>query len=188
MNENALILGLRNRDKKIYEYIFNYYYSGLCAYSLKYIQDKEIIEDIVQDFFVTLWTKSDKLEISTSLKSYLFVSVRNRCLNYVKHTRIDDNFKAKIQVLAKGLSNDDFELYVEAELRESFENALNKLPTKCREIFILSRVKGIKNQEIADQLGISKRTVESQISIALRVLRGELKEFLPAYIILFLLR
>jgi RNA polymerase sigma-70 factor, ECF subfamily len=185
MDEKYLITGLRNKDKAVFDCIFNYYYSGLCTYSLKYIKDKEIIEDIVQDFFVSLWVKSSQINITDSIKSYLFASVKNRCFDYLKHHKVEEKFSLNT---LNNTEENDSNLYVETELREAIASGLEKLPPRCREIFEMSRFKGMKNQEIADKLNISKRTVELQISLALKTLRIELKDFLPAWLLFLLLR
>jgi RNA polymerase sigma-70 factor (ECF subfamily) len=188
LEEIYLITGLRNNDKIVFDYIFNHYYSGLCAYSLRYISDKAIVEDLVQDFFVSLWIKSTQLDINTSLKSYLFASVKNRCLDYLKHNKVREKFKL-LSLKGSGEAEDvNYNMYVELELRVAINAALEKLPPRCREIFELSRFKGLKNQEIAEKLNISKRTTEIQISLALKILRTELKDFLPVWLLIYLLR
>ncbi|MDX9882224.1 MAG: RNA polymerase sigma-70 factor [Prolixibacteraceae bacterium] len=188
MDEKYLIAGLRNKDKIVFDFIFTYYYSGLCTYSLKFIQEKDTVEDIVQDFFVSLWLKSSQLVISGSVRSYLFTSVRNRCLDYLKHSRVKEKYGR--EALRSGTLPDEnnFDLYVETELREAISAGLEKLPPRCREIFEMSRFKGMKNQEIAEKLNISKRTVELQISLSLKTLRFELKDFLPVWMLIWLLR
>lgn len=188
MEEKYLIAGLRDNDKIVFDYIFNHYYSGLCTYSQRYLSDKSAVEDLVQDFFVSLWIKRDQLTINISLKSYLFTSVRNRCLDYLKHNKIQKEFTLRSLRESEDLDNDNYNLYVERELRVAINGALEKLPPRCREIFELSRFKGLRNQEIAEKLNISKRTTEIQISLALKILRTELKDFLPAWLLIYLLR
>ena len=188
MEEKFLIIGLRNKDKAVFDFIFKYYYSGLCTYSLKYIPEKETVEDIVQDFFVSLWLKSSQTIITGSLKSYLFTSIKNRCLDYLKHDKIEKKFSQSSLNSVDNSEDNNFNMYVETELREAISVGLEKLPPRCREIFKMSRFKGMKNQEIAEKLDISKRTVELQISLALKTLRVELKDFLPACLLYFLLR
>ena len=188
MEERYLILGLKSNDKIVFDYIFNHYYSGLCVYSLRYISDKAIIEDLVQDLFVSLWIKSTQLDINTSLRSYLFTSVKNRCLDYIKYNKVRERFNLLSLKGQEDVGDINYNRYIEIELRTAFHAALEKLPPRCREIFELSRIKGLKNQEIAEKLNISKRTTEIQISLALRILRVELKDFLPAWLLLYLLR
>ena len=98
------------------------------------------------------------------------------------------NFNLNTLNNADNTEENNFDLYVEIELREALSAGLGKLPPRCREIFEMSRFKGMKNQEIAEKLNISKRTVELQISLALKNLRVDLKDFLPAWLLILLLR
>jgi RNA polymerase sigma-70 factor, ECF subfamily len=187
LDEKYLIEHLKKQDKIVFDFIFNYYYSGLCVYAKQYAGSIEAAEDIVQDFFVHLWLKASFLTIESSLKAYLFTSIKNRCLDQVKHNQIKEKFRKSVLQNAEESENDNFNKYVEAELREAINKSLEKLAPRCREVFNLSRFEGKTNQEIADQLGLSKRTVELQISNALQVLRVELKNYLPACLVAFII-
>ncbi|MCY1722636.1 RNA polymerase sigma-70 factor [Prolixibacteraceae bacterium Z1-6] len=178
MEERVLIEGIRQRNQLVFEYIFEYYYSGLCVFCLNYINDKLVVEDIVQEFFLYLWSEAHSLEINTSLRSYMFSAVKYKCLDYKKHLVVKDKFNSYVKENNEVSNNDVFDHYVESELREIIQKELDKLPKRCREIFILSRFKGKSNLEIAEQLNISKRTVEIQISNALKVLKVSLKDYL----------
>lgn len=188
MKEELLTDGLRRRDKVIFDYLFNYYYSALCVFAMKYIGDQNVVEDLVQDVFVTLWAEGPRLKINTSLKGYLFTSVRNRCLDTQKHLQTRESYRTQLLSVAISPEIPAENMLAESELRQIIQTSLEKLPPRCREIFILNRMNGFTNQEIASQLGISKRTVELQISNALKIMRRELAEYLPLLIIAWLLR
>lgn len=186
MDEKFIIAGLKSRDKTVFDFVFSYYYTGLCAYTRRWVYAPEVAEDLVQDFFVRLWINSSNIEINKSLKSYFFTSLKNRAVNHLKHVKI----KEKYSVHAK---NGLFEEYnnwefTESELNDLIERGMQKLPPRCREIFILSRLEGKGNAEIAEILGISKRTVELQISNALKLLRIELQDYLPSMLLFWLLK
>lgn len=183
MNDRLLIEGLGRRDKIVFDYIFNYFYSSLCTFSLQYLKDSDEVEDLVQGFFVTFWMEAPHLQINSSLKSYLFAGIKNRCLDYRKHRKVTEKYKAFILVASECVDNSFDHYFAESELRQAIEKSMEKLPPRCSEIFELSRLKGLSNQEISDQLGISKRTIEVQISNALKILRKELYEFLPLWLI-----
>ncbi len=188
MEERYLIEGLQNRDKIVFDFIFQYYYSGLCAYTETIAKNEKVAEDIVQDLFVSLWVKSDRIKITSSLKDYLFSAVKNRAFDFLKHEKMKSG---KMQVLTglSGTNEDGTELwFTESELEALIQKSLEKLSPRCREIFEMSRFQGQKNQDIAEKLGISKRTVELQISNALKVLRKDLKPFLPLFLIMLLLK
>ena len=182
-----MIEGLRRRDKLVFDFIFNYYYSSLCAYSMQYINDREAAEDLVQDFFVSLWIEAPHITINTSLKSYLFAAIKNRCLDFLKHHKVIEKYKAFALFSSENLDNSFENILAESELRHALEKSLAKLPLRCREIFELSRINGLSNQEISVRLGISKRTVEVQISNSLKILRKELAEFLPLWLVIWLI-
>lgn len=187
MNDIFLFGELRRRDKVVFDYIFNYYYSSLCAFSMQYVNDHDMVEDLVQDLFVTLWIEAPQLKIQTSLKSYLFASVRNRCLDLLKHRKVTEKYRTYFLYSADSNDNSTDHYFSESELRQTVQKSLLKLPPRCREIFELSRLNGLSNKEISEKMVISKRTVELQISNALKILRKELIDFLPVLVIVFLI-
>jgi RNA polymerase sigma-70 factor, ECF subfamily len=188
MNEATLLSGLKNKDKMVFDFVFNFYYSGLCSFALQYTKNAQQAEDLVQDFFVSLWINASKIEIKNSLKAYFFSSVKNRCLDFEKHKKVVQKHQLFFNINQSDAEPATENLYAETELRSILENGLSKLQPRCREIFELSRKKGMSNQEIADQLQLSKRTIELQISTALKTLRSELADFFPLFIIMWLLR
>lgn len=188
MEEQYLLKGLQARNKMVFDFIFHYYYSGLCAYCERITGNQQTAEDIVQELFVTLWIKCEQIQITSSLKNYLFTSVKNRSLDYLKCEQRKTQKMAALSgnnVLNENLSSLWF---AESELEAILEKSLSKLPPRCREVFELSRFEGLKNQEIADKLGLSKRTVELQVSNALKQLRTDLKDYLPLFLLMYLLR
>jgi RNA polymerase sigma-70 factor (ECF subfamily) len=177
IEEETLIQRFINGDQTAFELLFRFYYPGLVTFVSQIILDRDEAEEIVQDFFVNLWTGRKNIQKSTSLKSYFFVSVKNRAFNYLKKEQIKEKTLGQL----KELVEKDFlyqpDLFVESELQQQIAKAMEKLPERTREIFMMSRFKGLSNDEIATQLDISKRTVETQISNALKILREELKEY-----------
>lgn len=186
-HENILIEGLAEGNVKIYDYIFHYYYSGLVLFAIKYVNNQAAAEDIVQDFFFKLWVDKEKLQVKNTLKSYFFTSIKNRCLDYIRKQQVRD--KAKELIKAENLfeNSDDNSLLVESELRDRIFEALNKLPEKCRHIFIMNRFEGLKPIEISVKEKISVRTVEGHIGKAMKILRAELQLNFPEYIVAIIL-
>lgn len=183
MKDTLLIEGLCRRDKVVFDYIFNHYYSSLCVFSMHYLKDRNAVEDLVQDFFVSIWMEAPHLQINSSLKSYLFTGIKNRCLDFQKHLKVTEKYNAFILFTAENEDNSFDHYFAESELRQAIEKCLSKLPLRCCEIFKLNRFNGLSNQEISEQLGISKRTVELQISNSLKILRRELSEYLLLWLI-----
>lgn len=182
--ENDLIVRLKAGDQTAFELLFHFYYPGLVMYSTQFTADRMEAEEIVQDFFVRFWQKHQQILLTDSLKSYLFLSVKNGCLNYLKHKKVEEKYIQKMTELSNRHIAYDPDLYVASELQEKVKNAIDLLPEKCREIFIMSRIQGLKNEEIATNLNLSKRTVETQISKASKVLRVELKDYIGLMILL----
>ena len=187
LKDLIIIEGLERREKVVFDYLFNYYYSSLCAFSMQYLNNPDSVEDLVQDFFVYLWIEAPRIQIKSSLKSYLFSAVKNRCLDYQKHHKIIEKYRTFILFSTEKGDNSTEHYFSESELRQNIQTSLGKLPTRCREIIEYSRLKGLSNQEISDKLDISKRTVELQISNALKILRKELAEFLPFWLLIWLI-
>jgi RNA polymerase sigma-70 factor, ECF subfamily len=175
IEEETLIQRFINGDQTAFELLFRFYYPGLVTFVSQIILDRDEAEEIVQDFFVNLWTSRKSIHQATSLKSYFFVSVKNRAFNYLKKEQIREKTLGQL----KELVENDFlfqpDLFVESELQQQIALAMEKLPVRTREIFMMSRFKGLSNDEIATQLELSKRTVETQISNALKILREGLK-------------
>ena len=170
-----MIQSLKNGDQKAYSYIIDLYFDKLCIYAYGLSKNKAIAEDIVQNTLLKTWEKRTQLDESLSLKSYLYKITYNE---FVDIYRKNKSISAVEEKYHKSLHT-----YIAEEENESFENAVNavrneieKLPPKCKEIFILSKKEGLTNQEIADHLSISVKTVEAQITKAFSILREIFKD------------
>jgi len=177
IQEKELVARFKCGDQTAFELLFHFYYPGLVIYASQFTADKAEAEEIVQDFFVRFWQKHQQISLSDSLKNYFFSSVKNSSLNYLKHKKIEASYIKEIYDLSNEHLVYDINLYVISELQEKIKNSIDLLPDRCREIFMMSRISGRKNEEIAIELNISKRTVETQISNALKILRVELKDY-----------
>lgn len=154
---------------------------------MQYIDNRNSVDDLVQDFFVYLWVEGPRLKIKSSLKSYLFTAIKNRCLDYQKHHKIIEKYRTYLLFSSDKEDDSTEHFFAESELRQAIQTSLAKLPPRCREIFELSRLNGLSNQEIAEKLDLSKRTVELQVSNSLKILRKELAEFLPFWLFILLI-
>jgi RNA polymerase sigma-70 factor (ECF subfamily) len=182
--EKDLIVRLKYGDQTAFELLFHYYYPGLVLFSTQFTADRSEAEEIVQDFFVRFWQRHEQVSLTDSLKSYFFLSVKNSSLNFLKHKKVEEKYIRKMTEMADRHLAYDPDLYVDSELQEKVKQAIELLPEKCREVFVMSRIRGMRNDDIATELNISKRTVETQISKALKVLRVELKDYV-ALLLLF---
>ena len=182
--EKDLIFQLRNGDRSSFEILFHFYYPGLVVYSSQFTTDHMESEEIVQDFFVKLWQIHPEIQLTDSLKGFIFSSVKNSCFNYLKHKKIKQKYIAALGKLSENHLVYDPDLYIVSELQLKIKRAIDHLPDKCREVFKMSRIHGMKNEKIASELNISKRTVETHISNAIKHLREELKDYLSLLILL----
>ncbi len=187
LHEKILLEGLLEGNVKIFDYLFHYYYSGLVVYAAKIVEEETTAEDIVQEFFFKLWIDRKKHNINQSLKPYFFSAVNNLCLDYLRHKKVSK--KAKDYLAQEMLQNipSEHNLLVESELRVRINDAIDTLPERCKKMFIMNRLEGLKPIEIAQKENLSVRTVEGHIGKALKLLREELQDYLPAYIIALLL-
>ena len=175
-NDNKLFLQIKKGNKSSFEELFKTYYAPLCLFARNYINDPDECEEIVQGFFMKLWDDRAKIDITTSLKSYLFSSIRNRCLNQIKHEKIKQEYQAEV-INKSSVDSYSSNYFMEVDLMNKINESINSLPKRRREIFILSREHGLKYREIAEQLGISIKTVETQMGQARKDLRAKLKNY-----------
>jgi RNA polymerase sigma-70 factor (ECF subfamily) len=169
---------LRTGDKNAFIGIFRSYYPELYSYAAKIVDSFEIAREIVQDAFIYLWENRNKILINTSVRSYLFKTVRNDCLDYIKHKKIEQKYITTHLSIIRNESYSEDNLFAQKEITQILKSSVSSLPKECKKIFILSRYKDLKNKDIAKRLGISVKTVESQIGKALKLLRKNLKDYL----------
>ncbi|WP_421918594.1 RNA polymerase sigma-70 factor [Marinifilum sp.] len=177
-NEAVLIQQLIIGDEKAFEYIFDSYYVHLCHYARKLLCDQDLSEDIVHNTLCNLWTKKHKIKITTSIKPYLFRSVYNAAMTHLRHRKTEEKYaKEKYYQFIQNemmLTPDKEIEIINNELGKKIYEAIDSLPEKCQKVFRLSKISGLKNQEIAEELGVSINTVQTQMKIALKKLRAKL--------------
>lgn len=175
---------LNKRNDAAFETIFNIYYPRLVYFAKEYVPNHES-ENLVQDAFISMWNKKPEFLNESQLQSYLYTNVKNNCLMYLRHEKVREKFgKEKLlqkqnEVYTDALKSIDTSALVFQEIEVIIEKTLKELPPRCREVFVLSRLEGKKNKEVAEILNISLKSVEAQITKALKVFRGRLKDYLP---------
>lgn len=179
-----LISTLKAGDITAFEMLFRTYYQPLCNYAYTFVQDRDEAEEIVQSTFLNVWEKRDNLAIHTAVKPYLYAMVRNACLNVIKHEKIKQQHVAMEMAVGERSVESVARTVMASELETRIYQAMDKLPEQCRLVFKLSRFEELKYAEIADQLNISIKTVENQMGKALRIMREQLKDYLPLLVIL----
>jgi RNA polymerase sigma-70 factor, ECF subfamily len=169
-----------------FEKFFKEKYRPLCLVACRYVKNIETAEEIVQDVFVRLWEKRDQINVRGPVQAYVTISVKNNCLNYLKHESIVNTFeKSEIQRIYLDPSENEDEIS-DFELETAIINAIEELPPQRKKIFILSRTEGLKYTEIAEKMGLSVKTIEAQMGKALKHLRGKLSEYMTIGVLFFL--
>ncbi len=184
LTEQEIVGAIRQGNDRIFETVFRKYYQSLCNYANSMLKEMDEAEEIVQNLFSALWEKRADLEINISLKSYLYRAVHNHCLNRIKHLKIREEYQQYANNYYESSYESVNQAVMKSELERKIDEAIDKLPEQCRLIFRLSRYEELKYHEIAEQLGISPKTVENQVGKALKILRLELAEYLPLIIML----
>lgn len=158
--------------KQEFKLLFEQYYNPLCNFANSILYDSAKAEDAVQDVFVKMWQKKDKIGGLENPKSYLFQATKNKCIEYLRKLKLDQKLslenERRLEMSSSINSDDEAEKYV---LKEKLFNSIRQLPPKCRNVFTMSKINGLTYSEIAEELGISPKTVENQIGRALRLLR-----------------
>ena len=177
-NDQALLDAIRGGDEPAFDTIFRAYYPALCNYARNLTDgDMDDAEDVVQQTFVKLWEQRAQLSVQWSVKAYLYKSVHNRCLNRLRDARTRDRYKEYNAFALEQTTRDNIPGAAQ-ELDQRLRAALETLPPQCRQVFDLSRFEELKYREIADQLQISVKTVESHMGKALRLMREQLSDWL----------
>lgn len=185
-DEKILLKEIKNGNDQAFEFLFKSYYPRLRGYAFRFVEDQEAVRDIIQESFLKFWEKRQLIE-AISISSLLFAMVRNACLNYIKHLQIVEQYNVEHLAVLEGkeeLYYLDFNLSPEhtllyKELQEQVDEVINMLPSRCREVFVMSRFDKKKNREISETLGISTTAVEKHIAKALMTFSKHFKEKYP---------
>lgn len=176
LDDISLFEKIQTGNKESFDVLFKKYFTPLCRYTVQFVNDFSIAEELVQDVFISFWNQREEIKISNSIASYLFTSVRYRSYTHFKK---ETSRKENEKIFCEGLENDesaendDNDFY---EIAVVINKAIEELPDKCREIFVLSRQKKLTYKQISEELNISVKTVENQMGIAFKKLRSSLSE------------
>ena len=172
INDKIIVAELRKGNKDVFQALFHQYYPLLAKFAHRYINDNDACEDLIQDVFATLWEKRKEIEIN-SLKSYLFVAIKNKCLGYLRHCGVKDRNEV---FLIEAYLESSGELDTNTELIKKVKQCLTNLPDSMRDIFEKKYVIGLKAVDIAEDMDISINTVNTQLKRAKNRIRTELLE------------
>ncbi len=175
---------LHEPDEQDLARLFQLHYAELCAFARVILKDPDIAEDIVQDVFIKLWAKRAEIRFSPAIRAYLFTATKHACLNHIdKRQRRSELLNIYLEGMTAYAENVDAHIHYQ-DLQQKVAGAIDDLPPRCKEVFVLSRSHFKSHQEIADELGISIKAVEQHIGKALKSLRVSLKDYLlPAIMV-----
>lgn len=173
--EHILFLRMQEGDEDAFNILFNQYYQGLCTYAGVFVKYQDVAEDIVQDTFIRIWERRSFIAIKTTFKAYIYKSVHNNCINYIKNERYlsikSESLRMELTKYAElntiNLDTKIIDNIISKEFTTQFNKALESLPPQCREVFHLCRNEKLSYSETAQKLGISVNTVKTQMKIAL---------------------
>lgn len=168
-----------------YEILFNEHYSRMVSYAFNFLKEQEGSEEIAQEVFYQLWINREKTEIKTSISSYLYRAVRNRCINLIKHIEIRENYKQFNSEEIEKADKEFADTLTVSELDKRIRKSIDNMPMQRKKIFLMCRYNEMTYKEIAEKMGLSKKTIENQMGKALQYLRRELKDYMPLILIFF---
>jgi RNA polymerase sigma-70 factor, ECF subfamily len=171
-------LAVKINNEEEFNQLFHRYYNELCKLLMPMLKDEDVVQDVVQDVFVKLWLKREEIEIQTNFKAYLSKAVILRGIEFIRKEKSVNTHKAELRIVQLQSTLHVEETLQGKELQLTVENVMNEMTDSMRSIFHLSRFGGLKNREIAEQLNISIKTVESNISKALKMMHERLRPYL----------
>ena len=179
MEDRDLLRRIQGGDEGAYDTVFRTWYPVLVRVAAALLKETDAAEEVAQEVMLELWRRRHLVDADVSLRAYLLRSIRNRSLNHLRHLRVRRQTEADVEALYNAPLGSDQPI-VAKELADAVKVAIADLPPRCREVFELSRVHGLKYAEIAEALEISQKTVEAQMGKALRIMRERLAAWLPA--------
>ena len=178
IKQESFIERINSKQRDAFHELFREFFQALVMYAMKYVSTQEEAEDIVQDIFVSVWEKEEKFLSYQSFRVFLYRSLRNTCLNVVKHKLVEKKYATYQETYAEIGEEEEYDWVQEEIYRELFK-VIDELPPRCREVFLLS-LDGLKNEEIAARLHITLLTVKTQKKKALRYLRERMGKYMFA--------
>jgi RNA polymerase sigma-70 factor (ECF subfamily) len=182
-SDQDLVALLNGGDQYAYTEIFDRYSALLVAHAYRLLGDRDEANDVVQDVFMILWQKHASLELTTSLSSYLYTSIRNRIFNKMSHNKVVARYADSIlEFMEKGYSVSD-EVFLAKELEQLIEREIAALPEKMREVFILHKQQELSYKEIGEKMGISDKTAKQQVYNAMKILKTKINSFMMTFLV-----
>ncbi len=179
VSDADLLARLRGGDHAAFEAIFRQWYEPVVRSANRVLHDPGVAEELSQDVFLELWRRRETLAPDSSVAGYLLQAVRNRSLNHLRHLQVQKKSVVYVEALSEPADHADAETQA-GELQVAIRDAIDALPPRTREVFLMSRERNLRYSEIAELLGVTVKAVEANMSRALRQLREKLSPFLPS--------
>lgn len=176
--------GSHQDEEELFKTIYLEFYPSLIVFAKGFLKEIATAEDIVEDVLLKLWHNRSAIYAIKNLKLYLFVATKNACLNHLaKNKRMDYESLEDLEVAMLKVSHSPEEAFISNEQLHKIQEEINKLPTKCRAIFMLIKEEGLKYSEVAELLNLSVKTIEAQMSIALKRLSEAIQHDFPSFVV-----
>lgn len=192
--DDYFLLRFREGDESAFERVFKADYNRIVGFCQQFTGDRDQAKSLAQDAFLKLWVNRQQIESVNGIHSFLYTSAKTDCLNHIRHNKVIQKYQDKqlqnkeLELNREILESFDFDQLEITELEKMINQSIGELPEKCRLVFMLSRINGKKNSEIADELSISVKSVEANMTRALKTLRVKLAEYLPVILIQLIIR
>lgn len=179
----------KDGNESAFEQLFKANYNPVVGFCKQFISDHDKASSLAQEAFINLWMNRSKIQSPNGIKSFLYTFAKSSCLNFIRHKKVVSKYEDRhlqdqeARINAEVLDSFDFDALEFSEMEDLIYRAIGELPEKCRQVFMLSRFEGKKNKEIADELDISVKSVEANITRALKTLSVKLAEYLPAVLV-----
>ncbi len=190
----ALLDKIKQGDRLAFEQLFKLYFERLHNFANTILKDECIAKDIVQEVYIRFWEKRNSIE-PLNIESFLYKLVRNQCISHIRHIKVINNTKQGLSDIKNieelyriDFVRDEPYVVIESELKQEITQLIDALPQKCREVFALSRIKGLKNKEIAEQLNMQVKNVEKHITKALAIFREHFGDRVPVALIVLIMK
>ena len=173
-------------DEKAFAYFFNLYYNQIVGFCTEFIHDRDKAKSIAQEAFLKLWINKEKVQKINGIKAFLYTSAKSDCLNLFRHKKVVKKYldhslqKREESLNMEVLNSMHFDTVMLTEMEELIQASIDELPNKCRKVFIMRRIDCKKNKEISEELNITVKAVEANMTRALKYLKRRLSDYLPA--------
>lgn len=184
LSDEELLILFQDENVAVFEALYNRYWSVMYSAAYRRVQSREIAQEIVQNVFTSLWVNRRELRIQSSLQAYLLSAVKYKVINHFEKEMVRRSYSEQLLATSTIATNFTEETILFEDLTAQLEEELANLPPRCREVFQLSRREFKTNKEIAEQLGISEKTVENQLTKALKILKSGLREIISLLVFL----